>query len=200
MADPVAPTDAYPIRFDLPRPERIANWRPLVHWLLAIPQLIVAGVLQAVAGVIVFIGFFAVIFTRRWPASLLGFLAMTYRYSMRTTSYALFLREPYPPFEFDPTLDDRSGDPAAFDVDDPGEMHRFAPLYQWILAIPHHVILFFLFIAAYVVALIGFFAVLFTGRWPDSLARFMIGVGRWYIRVQAYTSFMTNRYPPFSLD
>jgi len=200
MAAPVAPAEPYPVRFELPIPEHIANWRPLVHWLLAIPQMIVAYVLQLVGGIIVFIGFWVVLFTRRWPASLLGFLSMTYRYQMRTMSYLLFLREPYPPFEFDPTLDDRSGDPAAFNIDDPGEMRRFAPLYQWILAIPHHIVLFFLFIAAYVVAVIGLFAVLFTGRWPDSLARFIIGVGRWYIRVQGYTTFVTNRYPPFSLD
>jgi Domain of unknown function (DUF4389) len=199
-AFPAPGGDVYPIHFDIDVPGRIANWRPLVHWLLAIPQLIVAYLLSAVASIIAIVGFFAVLFTKRWPDSLIGLMALSLRYNLRVTSYVLFLREPYPPFEFGLALPDPGVDPARLDVDDPAEMQRWAPLYQWFLAIPHYIVLTFLFIAAFFIAIVGFFAVLFTGRWPAGLARFMVGVGRWGVRVEAYAYFMTNRYPPFTLD
>jgi hypothetical protein len=48
--------------------------------------------------------------------------------------------------------------------------------------------------------LIAFFAVLFTGRWPDGLRSFLLGVMRWALRVEAYLLLLTDEYPPFSLD
>jgi hypothetical protein len=71
---------------------------------------------------------------------------------------------------------------------------------KWLLAIPHYIVLVFLAIAAYVVVIIAFFAILFTGRYPRGMFEFNVGVFRWYQRVYAYSYLlMTDRYPPFSL-
>jgi hypothetical protein len=72
-------------------------------------------------------------------------------------------------------------------------------LVKWLLAIPHFIVLTFLGIAAFVVEIIAFFAVIFTGRWPAGMRDFVVGVVRWSTRVNAYVLFLTDEYPPFSL-
>ena len=71
---------------------------------------------------------------------------------------------------------------------------------KWFLAIPHYVALFFLYIAAVVVVVIAWFAILFTGRYPRGLFDFVQGVIRWHDRVLGYALLLvTDRYPPFRL-
>lgn len=60
----------YPLRLDLQAPLEVENWRPLVHWLLVIPQLLIVSALRAVRGVLLLIAFFAVLFTERFPRGL----------------------------------------------------------------------------------------------------------------------------------
>jgi hypothetical protein len=83
----------------------------------------------------------------------------------------------------------------------PRELNRWLPLVKWLLAIPHYVVLFFLFIVATVAVIIAWFAILFTGRYPRGLFSFVEGVIRWYNRVVAYAIVLvTDRYPPFRLS
>ena len=72
---------------------------------------------------------------------------------------------------------------------------------KWFLAIPHYIALAFLGLAALVCIVIAWFAILFTGRYPRGLFDFVVGVGRWVTRVEAYALLLaTDRYPPFSLN
>jgi len=86
------------------------------------------------------------------------------------------------------------------DVDRQDEYSRFMPLIKWLLAIPHFLALIVLGIGAYVVIIISFFAVLFTGRYPEGMFNYMVGVHRWAMRVTAYVFLMVDPYPPFTLD
>jgi len=71
---------------------------------------------------------------------------------------------------------------------------------KWILAIPHYVVLIFLFIGAFLAVIIAWFAILVTGRYPRALFDYVVGVGRYSLRVSAYAFLLvTDRYPPFSL-
>ena len=72
--------------------------------------------------------------------------------------------------------------------------------FRLILAIPHAVVLVVLWIASLVVFVIGFFAVLFTGRWPDGLRDFVVNVFRYQLRFETYLSLLVDTYPPFALN
>jgi Domain of unknown function (DUF4389) len=192
----------YPARFTFDPPEKIANWRPLVHWLLVIPHMLVLYVLQTVSEVLAFVSWFVILFTGKLPDGIATFQAMYLRYAIRVALYAGFLREEYPPFSFATSTTDPGDDPRVRVEVEPQleDRDRLTTAFRIILVIPHLVVLAFLGIALSVVVLIAFFAVLFTGRWPDGLREFALGVGRWWLRVQAYLLLLTDEYPPFSLD
>ena len=79
-------------------------------------------------------------------------------------------------------------------------LNRWLPLVKWLLALPHYVVLLFLGLGAVVAVVIAWFAILFTGRYPRALFDYVVGVGRWALRVQAYAFLLlTDTYPPFSL-
>ena len=82
----------------------------------------------------------------------------------------------------------------------PQDLNRWLPLVKWLLAVPHYVVLFFLWIAALAVVVVVWFAILFTGRYPRALFEFVEGVIRWHNRVLAYAwTLVTDRSSLFRL-
>jgi hypothetical protein len=188
----------YPVRVRLEHPRKVERWRPFVNWFLAIPHFIVLYVLGIVAGVCMFIAFFAVLFTGRVPDGLFNVVTMFWRYQWRTYSFAAGLRGGYPPFDFQTAAP--VPDPSVFEADRPERLHRLLILVKWLLALPHYVVLLFLGVAAAFAWLVGALAVLVTGRWPEPIHHLLVGLSRWTYRVNGYVTFVTDQYPPFSLD
>jgi Domain of unknown function (DUF4389) len=80
------------------------------------------------------------------------------------------------------------------------ELNRFLPLVKWFLAIPHYIVLVFLYLASIFAVIFAWFAILFTSRYPRGLFDFVVGVLRWQNRVVGYAHVLvTDRYPPFTL-
>jgi len=192
----------YPATLTFDSPERIANWRPLVNWLLAIPQLLIVNALRSVSELLAVISWFIILFTGGLPADVANFQVMYLRYYARTSAFAGFLREEYPPFAFGMTANDPGGD-SRVRVDVVPQLenrNRVSVAFRLVLAIPQLIVLALLLIAQLLVLVIALFAVLFTGRWPAGLRDFTIGVLRWWLRLEAYLLLLTDEYPPFALS
>ena len=135
------------------------------------------------------------LFRRKYPGWWFDFNLNIVRFGNRVLAYLLILRDEYPSTDEEQAVHIQLPDPQGG-----GELNRWLPLVKWFLAIPHYIVLFFLYIAAIVLSLIGWFVVLFTGRYPRSFHDFVVGLMRWSIRVQAYAAVLvTDRYPPFQL-
>jgi hypothetical protein len=193
--------DSYPATLTYDPPAKIANWRPLVQWLLAIPHYVVLYVLRIVAEVLAVVGWFIILFTGRLPDGIANFQAMYLRYQARTFTYAGFLQEEYPPFAFDMASPDPGGYPRVrIEVrSELEDRNRLTVAFRIILAIPQLIVLAVLLLAQFVVFVIGFFAVLFTGKWPVGLQQFAINVFQYQLRVEAYLFLVVDEYPPFAL-
>jgi hypothetical protein len=191
----------YPLQLELHADRHITQWRPLVQWLLAIPHLLIAWALRTLRQVLTLISFFTVLFTTQIPRPLFDAIVMTYRYEWRAMSYALFMHKDYPPFDFDLSWDDDGVEPhTSLRLAYPEHLERWKPLYKWFLAIPQYVVLAALCIAACVGVVMGFLAVLVTGEYPEGIRTFLVSAYRYALRVEAYVGFLTDGYPPFSLD
>lgn len=197
MTTPAAP--GYPATFTFDPPAKIARWRPLVHWLLAIPHFIIIYILGIVAEVLAFVAWILGVFTGKVPEGILGVIAMYVRYSTRVGAYVSFLKEEYPPFTFSTEFTDPGDDPRVrvdFVPETEGR-NRLTIFFRFLMVIPHIIVLYVIFIAAFFVYIAGFFAVLFTGKWPTGLQNFVVGLLRWNTRLSAYMFLLTDKFPPF---
>ncbi len=89
---------SYPVRLEVDYPQRMARWRPLANSLLAIPASIGVGVLTLVASVAVFVAFFAILFTGRYPPTLFSAVTIAERWGARVLLFSYWMTEEYPPF------------------------------------------------------------------------------------------------------
>jgi hypothetical protein len=197
----VSTSAPYPLQLEFHADRRITRWRPFVQCLLAIPHLMIAWALRSLRQVLTLISFFTVLFAQRIPRPVFDAIVMTYRYEWRAMSYALFMHEDYPPFDFDLTSDDDGLEPhTSLRLTYPEHLARWKPLYKWFLAIPQYVVVVALAIVAGLGVIAGLVAVLVTGEFPEGIRDFLVNAYRYALRVEAYVGFLTDRYPPFSLD
>jgi len=209
---------SYAARLDIDYPERLDRVTSAFRLIWVIPILILLSALSAasnetvrsVSGDVVTTttrsgggiegGLFAatllmIVFRQRYPRWWFDFAREFARFGARVGAYLFLLTDQYPS-----TVEEQS---VHLEIDYPdatADLNRWLPLVKWLLAIPHYVVLAFLALGGVVVWVIAWFAILFTGRYPRSLFDYLVGVGRWALRVQAYAFLLvTDRYPPFSL-
>ncbi len=137
-----------------------------------------------------------IIFRQRYPRWWFDFSRELTRFSYRVGAYLFLLTDQYPS-----TVEEQS---VHLEIDYPdvkNDLSQWMPIFKWLLAIPHYIVLAFLGIGAFFAAVLAWFAILVTGQYPRGLFDYVVGVGRWGLRVAAYVSLLvTDQYPPFSLD
>jgi hypothetical protein len=208
--------EAYAARLQVDYPDTLDRVTTLLRVFWIIPIAIILGLITASGGTRVvtqtgetvrtsgggILGGLAVatalmiVFRQRYPRWWFDFARELVRFGSRVAAYGALLTDRYPS-----TIDEQS---VHLEIDYPNveqELNRWLPLVKWFLAIPHYIVLAVLAIAAVVAVVIAWFAILFTGRYPRGLFEFVVGVGRWAFRVQAYGFLLvTDRYPPFTLN
>ena len=201
----------YAVRFAVDYPDRTLNRLTTAFRIfVAIPILVVlatvsggsigvgrnqGGVAMA-GGLLAIAPLLMILFRQKYPRWWFDWNVALLRFLNRIGAYLLLLRDEYP------STDDEQSVHLELDYPNvPTELNRWLPLVKWLLAIPHVIVLFVLSLAAIVVAIVAWFAILFTGRYPRWAFDFVAGVMRWNNRVLGYAVLLvTDRYPPFSLN
>jgi hypothetical protein len=136
-----------------------------------------------------------ILFRKKYPQWWFDWNRELLRFTNRVGIYVALMDDRYP------STDERQA--VRLDYPYPNaetELGRGMPLVKWLLAIPHYIVLFFLYIGAFFAVVFAWFAILFTGRYPRGLFDFVEGVYRWHNRVTAYMYLLvTDEYPPFRL-
>jgi hypothetical protein len=190
---------AYPVQFSVDYPDRQLNrWTTAFRLVVAIPILIVAALLASseTSGLLFLPPLLMILFREKYPAWWLAWNRELLGFQNRICAYLTLLDDRYP------STDEQQAVKMELPHPDPKrDLNRWLPLVKWLLAIPHYVVLIFLWLAAIVAVIVAWFAILFTGRYPRGLFDFVVGVLRWSIRVSAYAFLLvTDRYPPFRLS
>jgi hypothetical protein len=191
------PPAGYPLRFTVDYPDRPLSrlttaFRPFVVIPIAI---VLCAVTNASGGLLVLAPALMIVFRQKYPRWWFDFNRELLRFSNRIWAYALLMDDRYPSTDEEQYAHLNVGYP-----DVPRELNRWLPIVKWFLAIPHFVVLAFLWIGVVVAVIAAWFAILFTGRYPRVLFDFVEGVLRWGNRVVAYSALLvTDRYPPFRL-
>ena len=218
----VTEAESYPARLIIDYPERLDRFSTFFRLIWIIPIAIIASLLSATSsstvttvavtktGTVVsqatssgggiVAGLFAatvlmIVFRERYPRWWFDFGRELARFTMRVGAYLVLLTDQYPSIE-----DEQS---VHLEIDYPDveqDLNRWLPLVKWFLAIPHYIVIAFLAIGAIFAVFIAWFSILFTGRYPQGLFDYVVGVARWGLRTEAYAILLvTDRYPPFSL-
>jgi hypothetical protein len=202
---------SYPVQFTVDYPDRALNrLTTALRIIVAIPILVVlesvsgghfsahgGEVVTYGAGATLFLGpLLMIVFRRKYPRWWFDWNLELQRFTNRVGVYFALMDDRYP------STDDQQSVHLDYEYPDAKrDLNRWLPLVKWFLAIPHFIVLVFLYIAAIFVVVVAWFAILFTGRYPRGMFDFVQGVIRWHNRVTAYALLMiTDRYPPFSLD
>lgn len=203
----------YPLTFSVDYPDRALDRFSTAFRIFAvIPIAIIAGAIEGGGygtqtgsqgvqyvggglGILFIPVLLMLLFRKKYPRWWYDWNLQLSRFSNRIVAYLALMDDRYP------STDEQQAVHLDFPYPDAEhELSRGLPLVKWLLATPHYVVLFFLTIGAVVAAIIAWFAILLTGRYPPALFHYIEGVIRWQNRVGAYAFLLiTDRYPPFSL-
>jgi hypothetical protein len=197
MTNEAQAQSTYPVRLDIDYAgsdrNRLTNF---FRTITVIPILVLVTALgSGTKTVIVIPTLLMILFRQKYPRWWFDFNLEYQRFSMRITAYMSLLTDEYP------STDEHQGVHLDIDYPDAAQLNRYLPLFKWILAIPHYVVLAVLSPIALLLVMIGWLVILFTGNFPEGFHKFIVGVNRWGQRVMAYAFLLTtDEYPPFSLD
>jgi len=203
---------SYPVTFSVDYPERKLNrLTTFFRIFTVIPILIVAALLpgggiasgQYEGAMYGSIGFASLVvlpivlmllFKKKYPRWWFDWNLELLRFTNRVGVYFALMDDEYP------STDERQAVHLDFPYPDAERLQRGMPLVKWLLAIPHYVVLLFLYIGVFFAVIFAWFAILFTGRYPKGVFDFVEGTLRWHNRVIGYAfALVTDDYPPFQL-
>jgi hypothetical protein len=205
--------EGYPVTFSVDYPDRkLDRVSTFFRIFAAIPILIVSGLLVgsfyesgeagsyvtwtgAGIGLVTLPTVLMILFRQKYPRWWFDWNIELMRFSNRIGIYLSLMDDRYP------STDEQQAVHLDFPYPDvPNQLGRGMPLVKWLLAIPHYIVLFFLYIGFFFAVIGAWFAILFTGRYPRGIFSFVEGVLRWHNRVVGYAfTLVTDRYPPFRL-
>lgn len=208
--------DAYPARLEIDYPERLDRLSTLLRIPFSIPIAILSWLMPvapalaislAVEGAIddsgtgfFFAAFFLplvlmILFRRKYPKWWFDFLLELTRFQYRVSAYFGLLTDKYP------STDEEQSIHVELDYPDAEQLNQFYPIIKWFLLIPHYIVAAVLGVIAIPMLIVAWFAILFTGSYPRPLFNYVVGVGRYGLRISAYGFLLiTDRYPPFRLS
>jgi len=173
--------------------------RTLFGWIyIAIPHGFLLGIVGIWYAIIEFVKFWIVLFTGRFPESMFTFQLGYQNWSQRVTASLSNLVDGYPAF-----FPKGTSDTVKLEIARPEKVSQglvlvrvlFGAIY---VGIPHGICLFGRLIATGVLQFLAWWAVLFTGRYPERWHAFNVGTQRWIARISMYLGYFTDTYPPFS--
>jgi hypothetical protein len=209
---------AYPVTLKVEFPKRLSRLTTFFRIFMLIPQVFVFLFVSIAAWVIIFLSWWAILFTGRYPGVFFNFVTWQFRWGTRLTGYAFLLADRYPPF----SGREERGYPVVLRVETPGELSRLTTFFrfplvpmpsftmgkgwgiQWQpgggmpMTIPHIIVLYFISIAACVILFLSWWAIVFTGRYPRTFFDFIVWWFRWQTRLSGYAYLLTDKYPPFT--
>jgi hypothetical protein len=204
---------SYPVTFSVEYPERQLNrLTTFFRIFTVIPIIVLADLLPGgglaagqyyggssgvaiTAGTLIFGPIvLMLLFRKKYPRWWYDWNLELLRFANRIGVYAALMDDRYP------STDEQQAVHLDFAYPDAEQLSRGLPLVKWLLAIPHYIVLFFLYIGVFFALIGAWFAILFTGRYPRGIFKFVEGTIRWHNRVVGYAfTLVTDRYPPFRL-
>ena len=201
----------YPVNLKIDYSETSDRLTSFFRIFLAIPILIILALLMSeihdenefteddkhvyTVGLVFIPTILMLVFRQKYPKWWYDWNLELTKFSTRVISYILLLRDDYPS-----TDEEQSVHIALPYLDAKNELNRWLPLIKWVLAIPHLIVLCFLYIGVLFITIYVWFFILFAGRYPKIFFDYVVGVLRWTIRVEAYSLILTtDKYPPFRL-
>jgi hypothetical protein len=200
----------YPVQFSVDFPDRDLNrLTTFFRIFTVIPIAILAGLLGnatltatnstvyvSTGALVIFPTVLMILFRKKYPRWWFDWNLELLRFMNRVGVYCALMDDRYPSTDDHQAVHLDYGYPAVGT-----DLNRWMPLVKWFLAIPHYIVLLFLYLGAFFAVIAAWFAILFTGRYPRGIFDYLVGVGRWHNRVVAYAGVLvTDRYPPFRLS
>jgi len=207
---------SYPVTLRVDYSEQLSRLTTFFRVFMLIPQVFVFTFVDIAAYVVMFLSWWAILFTGRYPEVFFNFVTWWFRWYARLSGYAYFLTDKYPPF----TGMEMADYPVAVGVEMPGQLSRLTTFFRFPIVpmpasarkggwrwqpgggmpmtIPHIVVLGCVGIAAGVILFLSWWAILFIGRYPREFFSFITWYFRWSVRVIGYSYLLTDKYPPFS--